>query len=54
MRPRIGFYDITGVVCECMAGVDFVGKPDLDAIFRTNEEAYAKASEIIGKISSAR
>ncbi len=54
LQDRIGFYDITGVVCECMAGVDFVGKPDLDAIFRTNEEAYAKASEIIGKISSAR
>ena len=51
LQERIGFYDITDVVSECMNGVDFVGNPDLDTIFRTNEAALAKAGEIIGRIS---
>ncbi len=49
LREKIGFYDITSVVADCMAGVDFAADPDLDTIFRTNEEAYAKALEIIDR-----
>ena len=51
LQERIGFYDITSVVRECMDGVDFVTEPDLDTIFATNSEAYIKACELIEKIS---
>ena len=51
LQERIGFYDITSVVRDCMDGVDFVAEPDLDTIFATNAEALAKASELIEKIS---
>lgn len=51
LQERIGFYDITSVVRDCMDGVDFVADPDLDTIFATNSEAYIKACELIEKIS---
>ena len=51
LQERIGFYDITAVVRECMDGVDFVADPDLDTIFATNSEAFIKAGELIDKIS---
>jgi 1-deoxy-D-xylulose-5-phosphate reductoisomerase len=51
LQERIGFYDITSVVRECMDGVDFVAEPDLDTIFATNSEAYIRACELIEKIS---
>ena len=50
LQEKIGFYDITDVVTECMAGADFVANPDLDCIFETNETTLAKAGEIIRKI----
>ena len=34
-----------------MAEGPFIKDPDLDAIFRTNEEAYRQAEEIIAGIS---
>jgi len=54
LEERIGFYDITDVVAECMNGADFVVDPDLDAIFRTNDEILAKAGEIIGRIAGRK
>ena len=54
LQEKIGFYDITDVVADCMAGADFVADPDLDTIFRTNEAAYAKALELISGISRKR
>jgi 1-deoxy-D-xylulose-5-phosphate reductoisomerase len=51
LQDRIGFYEITDVVQECMAGADFAAQPDLDAIFATNEITLAKAEEVIRKIS---
>ena len=51
LQDRIGFYEITDVVQECMAGADFAASPDLDAIFATNEITLAKAEEIIRRIS---
>jgi len=51
LEDRIGFYDITNVVSECMEGADFAASPDLDDIFHTNEATLAKAGEIIGRIS---
>lgn len=49
LQDRIGFYDITGIISECMAGADFVKEPDLDTIFKSNEESTAKAMEILSK-----
>lgn len=54
LNERIGFYEITDIVCECMSGADFVAEPDLDTIFDTNETVLAKTSELIGKISGRK
>ena len=51
LEEKIGFYDITRVVSECMQTADFVVNPDIDNIFQTNEATLAKAGELIGKIS---
>ena len=47
LEDRIGFYDITDIVAECMDGVDFAASPDLASIYATDEAAKAKAAEII-------
>lgn len=52
MKDRIGFYDITDIVQECMAGADFVGNPDLEAIFETDRTTFAKASALADKAAS--
>ena len=49
LQEKIGFYDITDIVQECMAGAEFVASPDLETIFRTNDAAYAKAAELAAK-----
>ena len=49
LQGKIGFYDITDIVQECMAGAEFVASPDLETIFRTNDAAYAKAAELAAK-----
>lgn len=54
LKERIGFYDITDVVAECMDGADFAAEPDLDTIFRTNDEAYARANAIIDRIAGRK
>ena len=54
LQERIGFYDITDVVHDTMAGADFVADPDLDTIFRTNEAAFAKANELIDRIAGGK
>ena len=51
LQDKIGFYQITDVVQECMAGADFAVSPDLDTIFATNEITLSKAQEAIRKIS---
>jgi 1-deoxy-D-xylulose-5-phosphate reductoisomerase len=45
LRDEIGFYDITDIVAECMAGSDFAAEPDLETIFATDKAVYAKAAE---------
>ena len=47
LRDETGFYGITDIVADCMAGVDFVERPTLDDIYATNEIARRKAREII-------
>lgn len=51
LEDRIGFYDITGIVEECMNGADFVADPDLETIFMTNETTLKKAAETIRRMS---
>ena len=51
LQERIGFYDITDIVEECMCGAEFAASPDLDTIFETNSRTLATASEIIGRVS---
>ena len=51
LQERIGFYDITDIVADCMAGADCVENPDLDAIFQTNENTLADASQRLDRIS---
>lgn len=52
LQDRIGFYQITDVVEECMKGSEFVATPDLDTIFAVNESTLAKAQETIRRISN--
>lgn len=47
LHDRISFYGMSELVAKCMEEVDFCRTPDLDCIFRTNEEAVAKAKEIL-------
>ena len=54
LQERIGFYDITDIVADCMAGADFAVNPDLDTIFKTNEETLAKAAEKINLVAARR
>ena len=54
LQERIGFYDITDVVQDCMAGADFAASPDLDAIFRTNEDTLVMAAEKIARLSGRK
>ena len=54
LQEKIGFYDITNIVAECMEGANFVASPDLDTIFRTNEETLAKAAEKINLVAAKR
>jgi 1-deoxy-D-xylulose-5-phosphate reductoisomerase len=51
LQDKIGFYQITDVVKECMEGSEFVAHPDLDTIFEVNQMSLAKAQETINRIS---
>ena len=47
LADRIGFYDISAIVSECLEGVEFAAEPDLDGIFATHEAVFARANELI-------
>ena len=51
LQEKIGFYDITDIVRRTMEETEFIAHPDIEAIFATNEAAYAKAKTLIDKIS---
>ena len=51
LKGRIGFYNITDIVEECMAKGPFHASPDMNDIFRTNEETLKLAGEIIHRLS---
>ena len=47
LSDRIGFYDISAIVSECLEGLEFVSDPDLDAIFATDAAVADRARELI-------
>ena len=54
LQERIGFYDITDIVADCMAGAEFAAHPDLEAVFATNEASYALALEKIERVAGRK
>ena len=51
LQDRIGFYDIPAIARDCMAAVPFIAQPTLEEVFSSNEEALARANELIEKIA---
>lgn len=51
LKERIGFYDITDIVEKCMAEGPYMAGPDMEDIFRTNEETLEIAGEMIDRLS---
>jgi 1-deoxy-D-xylulose-5-phosphate reductoisomerase len=51
LDDKIGFYDISDIVNDCIDTVNFVKKPSLDDIFQTNKDIFEKASSLISKYS---
>ena len=49
LHDKIGFYDISGIVSDCIASVEFIAEPTIEEIFSTNDEVYAKAKEKTGR-----
>ena len=47
LEDRIGFYDISGIVSDCIDGVDFVAEPSPEDIFTTNDVVLRRADELI-------
>ena len=47
LEGRIDFYDITDIVEKCMNDGPFIASPDMDDIFRTNEETLKMAGSLI-------
>ena len=49
LHDKIGFYDISGIVSDCIASVEFIAEPTIEEIFSTNDEVFAKAKEKTGR-----
>ena len=47
LHDKIGFYDISSIASEVISGVNFAANPTLEDIFATNEEAFARACNLI-------
>ena len=47
LKGRIGFYDITDIVERCMDDGPFIASPDMDDIFRTNDETLKMAGDLM-------
>ena len=47
LKGQIGFYDITDIVERCMNDGPFIASPDMDEIFRTNEETLKMAGDLM-------
>ena len=47
LKERIGFYEITDIVERCMDDGPFITSPDMDDIFRTNDETLKMAGDLM-------
>ena len=47
LKGQIGFYDITDIVERCMNDGPFIASPDMDDIFRTNDETLKMAGDLM-------
>ena len=47
LKERIGFYEITDIVERCMDDGPFIASPDMDDIFRTNDETLKMAEDLM-------
>jgi len=54
LRDKIGFYDISDIAAECMAGTEFVANPTIDDIFETDKTIRAKAAELVEKVAAGK
>ncbi len=54
LGDRIGFYDVTDVVAECMERAEFIPSPTLEALSATHEEAVRLAGRLIDGIADRR
>ena len=54
LKGRIGFYQITDIVARCMEYGPFVKNPDIDTIFKTNDETCRLAAEFIDHTAGAK
>ncbi len=51
LDDKIGFYDISDIVNDCMDTVNYIQKPSLEDIFQTNKDVFEKAGSLISKYS---
>lgn len=51
LKDNIRFYDIPEIISACMAGVNFVEKPTVEALLATNAEVYRAAAEMCAKLA---
>ena len=45
LRGEIGFYDISDIISDCMAGAEFVENLTIDDLIAINDETYRIAAE---------
>lgn len=49
LRDEIGFYDISDIISDCIASMDFAGEPSVSDLIDTHEATFARANELIKK-----
>ena len=54
LQGRIGFYDISDTIAECMQKAEFSGNPDLGTIFETHRASLSLARGIIDRTAAKR
>ena len=54
LQGRIGFYDISETIAECMQKAEFSGNPDLGTIFETHRASLSLARGIIDRTAAKR
>lgn len=47
LKDKISFYGIAETIRECMDNIRYIEKPEIEDIFKTNEESYTMANKLI-------